>query len=55
MFVQEDEDGEFMSEPTLNELQQEIVDLKIRVNNLEKRVSKLKQPPPKPKTHHKFI
>ncbi|MGD2066666.1 MAG: hypothetical protein PVI43_05815 [Candidatus Bathyarchaeota archaeon] len=43
-----------MSEQTLSEMQQEIVDLKIRVNNLEKKVSALKAPP-KPKTRHKFI
>ena len=54
MFVQKIQDGEFMPEQTLSDLQQEIVDLKIRVNNLEKKVSALKTPP-KPKTSHKFI
>jgi hypothetical protein len=43
-----------LSEATLSEMQQEIVDLKIRVNNLEKKVSALKAPP-KPKARHKFI
>jgi hypothetical protein len=43
-----------MSEPTLSEIQKEIVDLKIRVNNLEKRVAVLKQPP-KQKSTYKFI
>jgi hypothetical protein len=35
-------------------LQRELDDLKIRVNNLEKRMSSLK-PEPKPKTAHRFI
>jgi hypothetical protein len=43
-----------MSEQTLSELQKEIVDLKIRVNNLEKKMSALKAPP-KPKARPKFI
>ena len=40
-----------MTESTLAELQKELVDLKIRVNNLEKRVSQLrKEVKPKPET-----
>ena len=39
-----------LSEATLSEMQQEIVDLKIRVNNLEKKASALKAPP-KPATN----
>lgn len=54
MFVQNVRNGEFMSEPTLVELQRELDALKIRVNNLEKRMSALK-PKPQPKTSHRFI
>ncbi|MCW4016901.1 MAG: hypothetical protein NWF06_11065 [Candidatus Bathyarchaeota archaeon] len=37
-----------MSKPTMTELQKELVDLKIRVNNLEKKMSSLtRKPPPK--------
>ena len=35
---------EVKSEPTIADLQKEIVDLKIRVNNLEKRLSRLTKP-----------
>jgi len=44
----QNKDGEFMSEATLTKLQKEMVDLKIRVNNLEKKMSMLnKKPTPK--------
>jgi predicted nucleic acid-binding Zn-ribbon protein len=40
-----------MTEPTITDLQKELVDLKIRVNNLEKKMSRLqKEKKPKPKT-----
>jgi hypothetical protein len=54
MFVQNVKDRKIMPNPTVAELQKELVDLKIRVNNLEKKMSKLK-PEPHPKTAHKFI
>ena len=40
-----------MTESTLADLQKELIDLKIRVNNLENRMSQLqKEVKPKPKT-----
>lgn len=47
-----------MSTTAVAEVKKELVDLKIRVNNLEKKVSKIQQEmKPKAKTHstHKFI
>ena len=38
-----------MPNPTEAELKKEIVDLKIRVNNLEKKMAKLSTPEPKPR------
>ena len=38
-----------MSEQTLSELQKEMEDLKIRVNNLEKKMSRLSKPETNPR------
>jgi chaperonin cofactor prefoldin len=46
MFVQNLKERKFMPNPTVAELQKELDDLKIRVNNLEKRMAALKQKPP---------
>ena len=49
MFVQTIKDEKTMPNATAAELEKEIVDLKIRVNNLEKKMSKLSTPKPTPK------
>ena len=42
-------------EPTIADLQKEIVDLKIRINNLEKRLSRLTKPKKEDLDWTKFI
>jgi hypothetical protein len=44
-----------MTEITLSEIQKELVDLKIRVNNLEKKVSKLTIPKTQKSKTTRFI
>ena len=46
---------EVKPEPTIADLQKEIVDLKIRVNNLEKRLSRLAKPKKEDLDWTKFI
>ena len=55
MFVQNLKEMKFMSTPTVVELQKELNDLKIRVNNLEKKMSTIAQKPRPSTSTHKFI